>query len=262
MHLSTPSTNQSTSTYQPYKPGAQVNILGVPFDPVTMSDMRQVILTYSRTRTTHNLFIVTANPEIVHYAAETPSYKKLIRNADYIIPDGTGVVKAAKWLGTPLPERVPGIEVMEKCLEIAQQEGLRVFLLGATDEVVKGAVLNIQNKYPNSEVKGHHGFAPLDDTSVVDEIRAFQPDFVFVGMGYPKQEQWIQQHRNHFEHTLMMGVGGSIDVFSGTVKRAPRIWRQLNLEWLYRILKDVKRIKRSHRIPKFVWAVLKQKMKK
>ncbi|MGV3042953.1 N-acetylglucosaminyldiphosphoundecaprenol N-acetyl-beta-D-mannosaminyltransferase TarA [Staphylococcus rostri] len=259
MNTSTPSEH---TRYQPYQPERQVNVLGILFDDVTLSNMHQAILTYSRTKTPHNLFIVTANPEIVHYASETPAYQRLIEQADYIIPDGTGIVKAARLLGTPLQERVPGIEVMETCLKIAHQEGKRVFLLGATDKVVAKAVHKIQQQYPNSVVAGHHGFASLDDMNVVDEIRAFNPDFIFVGMGYPKQEQWIQHHRQYFEHTCMMGVGGAIDVFSGEVKRAPLIWRKLNLEWLYRSLKDLKRIKRLQRIPKFLWAVVKQKIKR
>ncbi|PNZ81741.1 UDP-N-acetyl-D-mannosamine transferase [Staphylococcus microti] len=262
MNHSTSLENVSNDAYKPHKPYQRVNVLGVMFDNVSMASMRHAILSYSQTNTSHNLFVVTANPEIVHYASETPAYRQLIERADYIIPDGTGIVKAAKWLGTPLQERVPGIEVMEMCLEIAQQESKRVFLLGATDEVVGKAVRKIQQQYPNTVVAGHHGFSAIDDMSVVEEIRDFQPDFIFVGMGYPKQEQWIEHNRHHFKHTFMMGVGGSIDVFSGQVKRAPRIWRQLNLEWLYRSLKDLKRIKRLQRIPKFVWAVLKQKKKR
>ncbi|MCS4486491.1 N-acetylglucosaminyldiphosphoundecaprenol N-acetyl-beta-D-mannosaminyltransferase TarA [Staphylococcus americanisciuri] len=256
-------TNTTPSyTYRAYKPNGQVNVLGVWFDDVTLRDMHQAILTYSRTKTSQNLFIVTANPEIVYYAFKTPTYRSLIKQADYIIPDGTGIVKAARLLGTPLQERVPGIEVMERCLQIADQEEKRVFLLGATDKVVDKAVRNIQHQYPNSVVAGHHGFAKVDDMDVVSEIRTFNPDFIFVGMGYPKQELWIQRNMHHFEHTCMMGVGGSIDVFSGEVKRAPRIWRKMNLEWLYRSLKDVKRISRLQSIPKFVWAVIKQKFQR
>lgn len=257
MNTSKPSNNHA---YSLIKQHGQVNVLGFMFDNVTMTNMYEVIKAYSKAETKHNLFVVTANPEIIHYASETPSYRNVIQQADYIIPDGTGIVKAAKILGTPLKERVPGIEVMETCLQIADKEEKRIFLLGATDEVITKAVRNIQTQYPNSVVAGHHGFFKIDDITVVNEIRDFQPDFIFVGMGYPRQEQWIAQHRDAFEHTFMMGVGGSIDVFSGTVKRAPLIWRKLNLEWLYRSFKDIKRIHRLKRIPKFIMAVFKQKI--
>lgn len=241
------------------KAKAQVQVLDIMFDNVTLLDMREHILRYMHTSTTHNLFVVTANPEIVHYASEEPMYQSIINKADYIIPDGTGIVKAARILGQPLQERVPGIEVMEHCLDIADIEHRKVFLLGATSPVVEKAARRIKRKYPNLEIQTHHGFIDVTDLEVVEAIRAFNPDFIFVGMGYPKQEQWIQHHRHHFDHTMMMGVGGSIDVFSGEVKRAPYIWRALNLEWVYRGITDIKRIHRFKRIPKFVLAVFKQK---
>lgn len=254
--------HEMESTQQSYpleKVKAQVQVLDIQFDNVTLLDMRENILRYMHTPTPHNLFVVTANPEIVHYAFEEPMYQNIITKADYIIPDGTGIVKAAKILGHPLQERVPGIEVMEQCLDIADIEHRKVFLLGATSPVVEKAARRIKRQYPNLEIQTHHGFIDIADAEVVDTIRDFNPDFIFVGMGYPKQEQWIQHNRHHFDHTMMMGVGGSIDVFSGEVKRAPYIWRALNLEWVYRGITDIKRIHRFKRIPKFLFAVLKQK---
>ncbi len=238
---------------------AQVKVMNVMFDNVTLLDMHQNILKYMHSETKHNLFIVTANPEIVHYASENPKYHKMIEQADYIVPDGTGIVKAARILGQPLQERVPGIEVMETCLNIADLEHKKVFLLGATSPVVEKAARRIQRQFPNIEIQTHHGFIDITDQEVIEQVRWFNPDFVFVGMGYPKQEQWIQHNRHHFDHTLMMGIGGAIDVFSGDVKRAPYVWRALNLEWAYRCLTDMKRIRRLERIPKFVVGVYKQK---
>ncbi|ARJ51187.1 N-acetylglucosaminyldiphosphoundecaprenol N-acetyl-beta-D-mannosaminyltransferase TarA [Staphylococcus lutrae] len=239
---------------------AQVQVMDVMFDNVTLLDMHQNILTYIQTETQHNLFIVTANPEIVHYASEDPLYLQTLKHADYIVPDGTGIVKASRILGQPLKERVPGIELMETCLNIADISNKKVFLLGATSPVVEKAARRIQRQYPNIALQTHHGFIDVTDQSVIEQIRQFNPDFIFVGMGYPKQEQWIQNNRHHFDHTLMMGVGGSIDVYSGDVKRAPYVWRAMNLEWVYRALTDLKRIHRLKRIPKFMFAVYKQKL--
>lgn len=250
--------NESES-YTLDKSHAQVQVLDVLFDNVTLLDMREHIMRYMHTDTPYNLFVVTANPEIVHYASEDPLYQNIINKADYIIPDGTGIVKAARILGHPLQERVPGIEVMEQCLDIADIEKRKVFLLGATSPVVEKAARRIKKQYPQLEIQTHHGFIDITDPKVVEMIREFNPDFIFVGMGYPKQEQWIQHNRHHFDHTMLMGVGGSIDVFSGEVKRAPYVWRALNLEWVYRGITDIKRIHRFKRIPKFVFAVLKQK---
>ncbi|MCO4341839.1 WecB/TagA/CpsF family glycosyltransferase [Staphylococcus agnetis] len=246
-------------SYALEKKHAQVQVLDVKFDNVTLLDMREHIMRYMHTDTAHNLFVVTANPEIVHYASEEPLYQNIITKADYIIPDGTGIVKAARILGQPLQERVPGIEVMEQCLDIADIEKRKVFLLGATSPVVEKAARRIKKQYPNLIIQTHHGFIDITDPKVVEVIHDFNPDFIFVGMGYPKQEQWIQHHRHHFDHTMMMGVGGSIDVFSGEVKRAPYMWRALNLEWVYRGITDIKRIHRFKRIPKFILAVYKQK---
>ncbi|HHU6750380.1 TPA: N-acetylglucosaminyldiphosphoundecaprenol N-acetyl-beta-D-mannosaminyltransferase TarA [Staphylococcus pseudintermedius] len=250
-------TVEETYTFKEKK--AQVQVMDVMFDNVTLMDMHQNILKYMHTETKHNLFIVTANPEIVHYASENPLYAQMLKQADFIVPDGTGIVKAARILGHPLQERVPGIEVMETCLNIADLEHKKVFLLGATSPVVEKAARRIQRQYPHIAIQTHHGFIDITDQSVIEQVRDFNPDFIFVGMGYPKQEQWIQHNRHHFDHTLMMGVGGSIDVYSGEVKRAPYVWRAMNLEWAYRALTDMKRIHRLKRIPKFVVGVYKQK---
>ncbi|REI09939.1 N-acetylglucosaminyldiphosphoundecaprenol N-acetyl-beta-D-mannosaminyltransferase TarA [Staphylococcus felis] len=239
----------------------QVNVLNVMFDNVKLNDMYRNIIQYLNTDTKHNLFVVTANPEIVHYAFENPQYQKIINSADYVIPDGTGIIKAARMLDTPLQERLPGIELMDACLDIANIKHKKVFLLGATSPIVEKAARKIKQKYPNLEIQTHHGFIEMNDATVTEQIRRFNPDFIFVGMGYPKQEQWIQHHRHHFDHTMMMGVGGSIDVFSSEVKRAPYFWRTLNLEWAYRCIKDMKRIHRIKRIPKFLWEVYKQALR-
>ncbi|MBI5975138.1 N-acetylglucosaminyldiphosphoundecaprenol N-acetyl-beta-D-mannosaminyltransferase TarA [Staphylococcus canis] len=252
---------QNDFEYKVLRDKAQVNVLDILFDDVTMKDMYYNIEKYLYTETKHNLFIATANPEIVHYAFENPQYHKIIQKADYIIPDGAGIIKASRILGKPLRKRLPGIELMETCLELANMKEKKVFLLGATSPIVEKAARKIKKKYPRLDIKTHHGFIDISDTNITEQIRAFNPDFIFVGMGYPKQEQWIQHHRHHFDHTLMMGVGGSIDVFSGEVKRAPYVYRALNLEWAYRCIKDVKRIHRIKRIPLFLWEVYKQKIK-
>ena len=239
----------------------KVNVLSVLFDNVTLTEMRDRIKLFFESETDKNLFIVTANPEIVDFATENADYRKLINSANYVIPDGTGVVMASRLLKKPLQERVPGIELMEACLKIANANYQKVFLLGAKDEVVVKAVKQLSEKYPNINFDYHHGYFNLEDETVLKHVSSFNPDYVFVGMGYPKQEQWIERHDNHFKQTLLMGVGGSIEVFSGTKKRAPKIFRKLNIEWVYRFIIDWKRFGRMKAIPKFVFKVIKQKTK-
>lgn len=239
----------------------KVDILSVQFDNVTMQEMHDHVMRFREAYTTDNMFVVTANPEIVDYALEDQAYHDLINEADYIIPDGTGIIQAGKILGTPLKERVPGIEFMATCLKIAERFHEKVFLLGASEKVVNQAVKELQKIYPHVTFASHHGYIKLDDEKVIRQVSQFNPDYVFVGMGYPKQEQWIKQHRHRLQHTLLMGVGGSIEIYSGTKKRAPYIFRKTNLEWFYRLITDWKRMTRMRRLPHFVGKVFKEKRK-
>ncbi|WP_435907813.1 N-acetylglucosaminyldiphosphoundecaprenol N-acetyl-beta-D-mannosaminyltransferase TarA [Macrococcus capreoli] len=236
-----------------------ITILDVPFDNVTKSDMIQKINTFVQQPGDNNLFIVTANPEIVYYAKTHEKYLYRIMHADYIIPDGIGIIKAAKYLNQPLTERIPGIELMEEMLKVANLHHKKVFLLGASKETVKQCKKNLREQYPNIIFKSKHGYKDIHDYKTLLKIKKFEPDFVFVAMGYPKQESFIYYYQHHFKHTVFMGVGGSFDVFSGNVKRAPVIFRKMNLEWFYRIITDWKRLKRSVMIPLFLSEVVKQK---
>ncbi|MHD0383606.1 N-acetylglucosaminyldiphosphoundecaprenol N-acetyl-beta-D-mannosaminyltransferase TarA [Staphylococcus simulans] len=240
----------------------KVDILSVQFDNVTMDEMKEAVMHFRETDTTDNMFVVTANPEIVDYALDNRSYYDLISEADYIIPDGSGIIQAGRILGTPLKERVPGIEFMAKCLEIAERYHQRVFLLGASEAVVAKAKQELQHRYPHVTFDAHHGYIDLKDEQVVRKVSKFNPDYVFVGMGYPKQEQWIKQHRHRLQHTLLMGVGGSIEIYSGTKKRAPLFFRKTNLEWFYRLITDWKRMARMRRLPRFVSKVFRKRLKR
>lgn len=240
------------------KHNQKVNVLSVYFDNVTLVDMRLNVKKYFEQQQYQSLFIVTANPEIVDYASNHKGYRDLINSADYVIADGTGVVKAARLLKTPLSERVPGIELMEECLKVAHTNKQRVFLLGSKEEVVSQAHNNLATKYPNVTFAHHHGYIDLDDNNVLETIKDFNPDYVFVAMGYPKQEQWIKTYEEQFKQTVLMGVGGSLEVFGGVKKRAPKLIRKLNLEWVYRVVIDWKRLGRTKSIPIFLFKVWKQ----
>ena len=240
---------------------SKVNILGVKFNNTTMLEMTKNIKSFFEKNENQNLFIVTANPEIVDYATEHPSYMDLINEADYVVADGTGVVKASKRLNEPLRRRVPGIELLEECLKIANAKHQRVYLLGSKNEIIEAAERKLNLKYPNVTFAHHHGYINLEDETVVKRITSFNPDYIFVGMGFPKQEQWIHKHHDKLLQTVMMGVGGSFEVLSGAKKRAPKIFQKLNIEWVFRLLIDWKRIGRMVSIPKFMLKVAKQKRK-
>lgn len=205
-------------------------------------------------------FIVTANPEIIMKTREDESYKKTIKSADYIVPDGIGIILAAKRNKTPIKERIPGVELMELMLEYANENQKTCYFLGAEELINKKLVKKVSIKYPQLNIGGfHHGFFELDDLNIVEDVKKSDADFVFVALGFPRQETWIKTHYDNFNKGIFMGVGGSFDVLSDTLKRAPNIWIKLNLEWLYRIIKQPSRILRSIVIIKFIIIMLFKK---
>ncbi|MBS4223392.1 WecB/TagA/CpsF family glycosyltransferase [Lederbergia citrea] len=238
----------------------KVNILGVKFDHTTKQEMVNQL--HDNIKMNKKTFVVTANPEIVMEATMNATFKDTLRDADHIIADGIGVILGAKILKKPLPERIPGIELMEELLQIANQESLNVFFLGSREEVIKKTVRNVKKDYPNLIIGGyHHGFFKENDSQILDMVKRANSDLIFVALGFPKQEYWIQNHIDSFYKGIFMGVGGSFDVLAGTVKRAPAIWRKLNLEWLHRLLQQPSRWKRMIVLPIFVKKVWQSKQK-
>ncbi len=156
-----------------------VHILGVPFVRATMDDM--VAIVHERVKQQKPCFIVTANPEIVMKAKEEPTYMATIQQADYVVADGIGVVKAAELLGTPLPERVAGYDLLCRCLQLANEHEYRVYMIGAKEEVVQAAAQHIRNHYPNVHVVGvRNGYFDWNDKTIVEEVKQAQPDFVLL----------------------------------------------------------------------------------
>ncbi|MCI2171107.1 WecB/TagA/CpsF family glycosyltransferase [Schleiferilactobacillus perolens] len=238
----------------------RVNVLGMAFDNHTMAEFMTIL--GKRMRQEQGTFIVTANPEIVMYAREHPEYQRLVDEADFVTADGIGVVKGAQILGTPIKERVTGFDLMVNLLQLAAQQGYRVYLIGAKPGIADAAAKKAAQEFPGLQIVGtHDGYFELGDTQVDQAIIAAKPDMVFAAMGYPRQEQFIAALRNHLPDALFMGVGGSFDVLSGTVKRAPVFMQKAHLEWFYRLLKEPTRFKRMLILPKFL-RVVHQEAKK
>ena len=194
------------------------------------------------------------------YANKDAGYKDIIQGADYLIADGYGIILASKLLGKPLPERIAGFEIMTALLEEGDRQGWSVYFLGAKEEVVSKAVTTVTERYENLTIAGYHnGYFDWNDTYVQEEIKAKEPDLIFVALGFPKQEQWISSNINHFNKGVFIGLGGSFDVLAGAVKRAPLIWQKLNLEWLYRLIKQPSRWRRMLALPHFILKVMKVK---
>ena len=230
-------------------------MLGVGFDDLTRENA--IELCKNLIDEHRAAYIATPNPEIVMAAWENGELMDALADADLVIPDGIGVVKAAKILGTPLKERLPGIEIGEAILRYLAESGKSAFLLGAKPGVAELAAEQIKKKYPGINICGTNDGYFKEDAPVVAKINAARPDFLMVCLGAPKQEIWMSRNAPMLDVGLMAGLGGSLDVFAGTVERAPKVWQELNLEWLYRCIKEPWRFKRIAKLPLFLvkaWA--------
>jgi N-acetylglucosaminyldiphosphoundecaprenol N-acetyl-beta-D-mannosaminyltransferase len=204
-------------------------------------------------------YVVTPNPEIVEICRENPEANRVINGADLVLPDGIGVIKGAAMLGTPLKERTPGIEFAAHLMGRMAEEGLSLYLLGAKPGVAELAAQKLAEKYPGLKIAGTHDGYFQEDAPVVDAIRQSAADCVFVCLGAPKQEFWIEKNGPATGAHLLCGLGGSMDVFAGTVERAPKFWCDHGLEWFYRLCKEPKRIGRMMKLPLFLVHIREEK---
>jgi N-acetylglucosaminyldiphosphoundecaprenol N-acetyl-beta-D-mannosaminyltransferase len=205
--------------------------------------------------------IVTANAEILYHSYSDPALGELLRGADLIVPDGAGVVQAAATLGSPVKGRVAGADLLDALAAWAAANGRSVYLLGASKEAVRGAADALQKKHPTLAIAGCRDgyFDESGKEAVLLDVQEKEPDFLFVGMGYPAQDIFFEEHRERLQVGVMMGVGGSFDVLSGIVKRAPLWIRKINMEWAYRFAQRPSRLGRFIALPRFVLAVRRQK---
>lgn len=228
----------------------RTDVLGVAFDNVTLDEAADRALAMLEEEGPH--LVATPNPEIVQRANQDPEFAGILAGASLVIPDGVGVMYAAKILGRPLKARVPGIDFATRLMERAAGTGKRLFLLGAAPGVAEQAAVNLRAAYPGLVVCGAHDGYFQEDGPVVDAIREARADIVFVCLGSPKQEKWIAAHGGAAGARLYIGLGGSLDVFAGRVARAPERFQKLGLEWLYRLVKEPSRIGRMAKLPLFL----------
>lgn len=204
--------------------------------------------------------IIAVNPEKVMAAQRDPQVKELINASTYQIADGVGILLAAKLKGGQITSRVTGVDMMSALLRFASEDGLPVYFFGAKEEVVAKAIANIQETFPTIKVAGYTNGYDKDEEELVQRIQQSGAKMIFVALGSPKQELWIQRNMPKLSNVqVFQGVGGSFDVFSGTVKRAPVAFRKLGLEWLYRLMASPSRIKRQLVLPIFLLKVLRSR---
>ena len=192
-------------------------------------------------------FVVTANPETFMISEKNEDVRKMLLDKETVmVPDGIGVLKAGKKIGYNIEERITGIDIANELLKFGNEQKKSIYLFGSKQEVIDSMKIVIKEQYPNLKLVGTSNGYVTDKDKVFDEIVKLEPDIVLVALGIPLQEMLIYKHLNRFKKGIFVGVGGSFDVMSGMKKRAPRIFIKLNLEWLYRIMKEPKRLKRFY----------------
>ena len=238
----------------------RINVLGVGFDNMTVEQAVAEGVRLMDTPGAH--YAVTPNPEIVEVCREDPEAMKAVNGADLVLADGIGVIYGAKMLGTPLKGRVTGIGFAQELMARMAENGKSLYLLGAKPGVAEKAAENLRRQYSGLRIAGTHDGYFQEDAPIIEAIRNGGADVVFVCLGAPKQEKWMQKNGEATGAHLLVGLGGCLDVFSGEVQRAPEVFQKLGLEWLHRLIKNPSRIGRMMKLPLFLVHVAGEKRKK
>jgi len=234
----------------------KIEILGVPV--TTFRSYNHAVETaINRIKHKKKTFCVAINPIKIYSAQSDERLLKIIGSAHLHLCDGFGAVIAGIILHGRLIKRITGVEFFQNLIEKAEKEQLKVFLLGASEDTNRKAVENLQKSNPNLQLVGRQSGYFNSSDRVVEKINCSGADILFVAMGSPKQEYWIYEHMDAISATLIMGIGGTLDVASGRIKRAPKIFRSTGTEFLYRLVMQPKRWRRQTALPKFAILVIK-----
>jgi N-acetylglucosaminyldiphosphoundecaprenol N-acetyl-beta-D-mannosaminyltransferase len=234
-----------------------VPLHGVRVDRVTMDETLDAIDRFIRSGEPHH--VITLDASMCVFAGEDEDLRRIVAAADLVTPDSAGVLWACRKYGSPLPQRVSGVEIVEQLCRLSPERGYRLFFFGSAPGVAEDAAGKFRARYPGCQIVGARDgfFSPDDDATIVEQIRAARPDILCVALGIPKQEKWIAKHRAELGVPVLIGVGGTFDVHSGRVKRAPALMQRLNLEWLYRLAKNPRKIGKVMTLPKFMLMTLR-----
>ena len=233
--------------------------MGVSFDNVTLEEAVEIGCRLMDEPGSH--YVVTPNSEIVYACREQPALTDVLNGASLVLPDGIGVVYASRILKKPLKQKVAGIEFGSAMLSTAAQRGWTVYLLGSKPGVAEEAARRLCEEYPGLLVVGTADGYFKEDAPVIEKISALKPDLLFVCLGAPKQEYWMAKNAQATQARLLLGLGGSLDIYSGNSQRAPDIWVRLGLEWAYRLVKEPWRIRRQMNLPKFLFSAIGMRLR-
>jgi len=241
----------------------KVAIFGVNINNIGLKEASKYLEKYLQGNKLKTIY--TPNTEIIMAAKDNERMKDLLNKADLLVPDGIGLVYASRMRNKPLKERVTGFDLSLVLLDMANQFGYNIYLLGGKEGVAKKAADNIKKRYKNLNIAGYHhgyfsgshtGVNSQEEKKIIDEINGNKAHIIFVGLGFPRQELWIDKNKDRLRGKIIIGNGGVIDVLAGETKRAPVIFQKLYLEWFYRLIQEPARIKRQLAIPRFIFHIL------
>ena len=237
----------------------RIEVLHVKIDVVTMKEAVSRVEGFIARKKPH--LVVTPNAEMIMMANQDKDFAQIINNADLVVPDGAGVVWAARYNGDSMPERVAGYDLVQNLLMEAAKKKYRIYMLGGAPGIVDKAKKVAEQRYPGVQIVGtRHGFfTKQEESEIVNAIIAKQPDILLVALGVPRQEKWLVDYMEQIKAPVSIGVGGTFDVMAGAVIRAPLWMQNANLEWLHRLLSEPKRAIRMLALPKFVLQVMANK---
>ena len=236
-----------------------LSILNVPVHNVTTEETLNLIDQFVHDGTSHQ--ICTVNPEFIMAAQRDAEFRQILQHSALNLPDGIGVVWAAKRLGHSVRERVAGSDLVGLITDRAQTTGWRIFLLGAAEGVAEQTAIILQKRYPQVNIVGAYAGSPQpeEEAEIVARIRSSKTDVLLVAYGAPRQDKWIDRNIEQTGAAVAIGIGGSLDFIVGVQKRAPRWVQRLGLEWLYRLIREPWRWRRQLALPRFVWRVLRSR---
>lgn len=237
----------------------KIDVMGLKFDSMTMDEA--LSRAEALLRGDKAAYVVTPNAEIAYEALHDVQLREMLNGADLMLPDGAGVVLASKLLRTPVKQKVAGVDFAAGLLGVLERNGQSLYLLGGKTGIGELAAQKMLEAHPQLRIAGIADGYFQDEAPVIAKINASGADALFVCLGAPKQERFMVQHQQELHVHLMAGLGGSLDAFAGTVQRAPAWMIRLNLEWLYRLIREPKRFRRMLRLPKYLWAVMLKRIR-
>lgn len=238
----------------------KIDVLGIGVNNYTMEEALGQLGFFLTENRTHVVY--TPNAEIIMKAQRERELLDIINEADMVVADGAGVVLGSRILGESLPERIAGFDLVKNSFDLGSSKKIKYFFFGGKPGIAEEASSKVLRDYPNVDIVGWRDgyFCTQDEENIINEINDSGADILLVALGAPKQEKWIHKHKNNIKAKVCIGVGGSFDILSGRLHRAPEFFRNNGLEWLYRLYKEPWRIKRMMDLPKFIFKLLAKRI--